>query len=163
MSGTPAIPRKSSPQSRTYPHWIERVCHRPGCAARDERSEGGFTLIEVAVSFGLLMVVGAAAVTGIVNALQTSHVSQQRVLAANVGQQDVATDLAGYQSAGTVPRTTSYTTSVGAERFTVSRSVSFNTGGATACAPGSSFTVHVRVSQAPTGKFLSQIDTVIAC
>lgn len=163
MSGAPANPYPSPPRFRTNPHWIQRVCHRVGFAARDVRSDEGFSLVEVIVSFGLLMVVGAAAVAGIVNALQTSHVSQQRVLAANVGQQDLATDLAAYQAAGTVPRTTSYTTIVGSEQFTVSRAVSFNPGTATACSPGSTFTVHVQVSQTQSGKFLTQIDTVIAC
>jgi type II secretory pathway pseudopilin PulG len=163
MSDAPATSSPTSRGPRTNPHPMQRVCHRLRYAARDDRNEDGFTLVEVMVSFGLLVVVAAGAVTGIVSAQRATHVGQQRVQAANVGQQDLAVDLAAYQATGTVPKSTSYTKSLTNEDFRVARTVTFNPSTATACAPGTTFTVHVTVQQKQTGTFLTQTDTVIAC
>jgi prepilin-type N-terminal cleavage/methylation domain-containing protein len=138
---------------------IRNRIHRRVRATAD--GDGGFTLLEVIVSFVLFAIVAAGATTGIVAALNASHSSQQRVDASNLGQQDLALALAAYRS-GTMPQASTYTSGVTNEQFTITRTVTL-TGGATACAPGGSFTVHVEVRQKQTTTFLAQTDTVIAC
>lgn len=152
------------------PQFWQRVCPRFSYRAKDPlagndtapENDAGFSLLEVVVSFTLFAIVAGGATTGIVSALQASHSSQQRIDAANIGQLDLALDLASYR-AGTMPQKTIYTKTLTNESFSIARQISFTPSSATACSPGVSFTVHVEVSQGQTGAFLAQTDTVIAC
>lgn len=128
----------------------------------DDRDEG-FSLLEVVVSFTLFAAVAASATTGIVRALDGAHNSQQRTDAANIAQQEIASDIAAYQQTGQVPvSNANLSASVSKEQFTVSRTVAF-VGAASSCTAGASFTIHVEVRQQQTSSFLAQSDTVVAC
>lgn len=124
-------------------------------------TDGGFTVLEVVVSFVLFAVVSTAATTAVVNATKTSHGTQQRVQAAGLAQQDIAQSVAAYQT-GTMPKNTTYTAAAGAESFAVTREVAF-VGSATACTSGNAFSVHVEVRPRSSAGVLAQSDTVVAC
>jgi type II secretory pathway pseudopilin PulG len=144
----------------TTPHWMQRVCHRIGCDAKDTR-DAGFTLVEVLVSFVLFMVVSAGAATGVVTALNASHSSQQRVDAANVAQAFVTQAI---QNAIRISPSAGETVSnVGRsdEKFTVTRWITFDSGDT--CHPGTLFTVNIEVRQSQTAKFLARSDARVAC
>jgi type II secretory pathway pseudopilin PulG len=129
--------------------------------------DAGFTLLEVVVSFTLFVIVAGGAMYGIVNALQASHTSQQRVDAANVAQSFIAAAQADAEKtskeAGRQVLSTVGGGSAAEEQFTVVRWISFRNPDATQCSPGNTFTVNVVVSQAQTGKYLARSDSVIAC
>jgi type II secretion system protein I len=131
-------------------------------AARRDRPEGGFTLLEVIVSFVVFAIVAASATAAIVTALQASHGTQQRVDAAAVAQSFIAQAQTDPQSV-TAESSKSYPANVKNEDFTVTRTITFSDGTSTHCASGLSFTVHVLVAQAQSGRFLARNDTVVTC
>lgn len=130
-------------------------------AARLAGDDGGFTVVEVVVAFLLFAIVGTAAIAAVVNATKTSHMTQQRIQAADLAQQDIAQSVAAYE-AGTLPSSTTYTATSGSESFTVTRTVAF-VGSATACSSGNAFTVHVQVTPKTGGGTGAKSDTEIAC
>jgi type II secretory pathway pseudopilin PulG len=155
-----------TPPLRTPQCW-RQVCHRARYAANGASSsnDGGFSLLEVVVSFSLFAIVAGGATTGIVSALQAAHTSQQRIDAANMAQRDLALVSSAYSNGsgvGAIPVQANYVQTVGSESFSVVRTVAMQ-GSATACSPGQSFRIGVQVSQQQTGKFLARTDTVIAC
>lgn len=139
------------------PYHLGRVHERLASTPRDD---GGFTLLEVMVSFVLFAVVAGGATAAIVSALQASHGSQQRIDAANVAQSFIASQQQNAQSA--VNGSTTYSPSVKNEDFSVTRTILFFFGG-TQCNPGGSYAVNVEVYQKQSNKFLARSDTVITC
>jgi type II secretory pathway pseudopilin PulG len=153
----------------TTPHWLQRVCHRAGSAATDS-SDAGFTLIETLVSFLIFTVVATSAAYGINNALQASHVAQQRVDAADLAQYFISDAIL---RANTIPpvegktilsnistKDTSGNHNSQQETFNVIETVRFDTG---SCNSGRLFTVNVEVHQAQTNQFLARSDARVAC
>jgi type II secretory pathway pseudopilin PulG len=149
----------------TTPHWMHQVCHRLRAVANDTR-DGGFTLVEVLVSFVIFVAVAGAATTGIVNALQASHVSQQRVDAADVAQSFVADAIStatkvAPEEGKTIISNVGDGKVAGGETFTVIRWITFDSGDT--CHPGALFTVNIEVHQAQTSQFLARSDARVAC
>jgi prepilin-type N-terminal cleavage/methylation domain-containing protein len=149
----------------TTPHWMSRVCHRLRRVAKDTQ-DGGFTLVEVLVSFVIFAAVAGSAATGIVNALRASHVSQQRVDAADVAQSFVADAISTAtkvvpEEGKTIISNVGDGIVAGGETFTVIRWITFDAGDT--CHPGALFTVNIEVHQAQTNQFLARSDARVAC
>jgi Tfp pilus assembly protein PilV len=151
------------------PHRISRVCHRLRGTASGA-ADGGFTILEVLVSFVVFMIVMTSASVGIVNALQASHLSQQRVDAANIAQEYVARAIAaastvapqaGLTSSPHVGNGGTGSGSAANEYFTVLQWITFDSGNT--CHPGTLFTVNVEVHQQQTNQFLARSDARVAC
>jgi prepilin-type N-terminal cleavage/methylation domain-containing protein len=147
---------------------LNRRRHRINAAADDDGVDGGFTLLEVVVSFAIFATVMGGAMYGITSALQASHGSQQRVAAANVAQSFIAQAQANAATIAVevdkqTDASSGKTTGVSKEEFIVHRWITFGAGGATQCSVGTTFTVSVVVDQAQTGKFLARSDSVVAC
>ena len=62
---------------------------RPPLRQDEDNNDAGFTVLEALVSFVLFAVMAGASITAIVNATQSSNLSQNRVTAANLAQQDL--------------------------------------------------------------------------
>ena len=136
----------------------------PGRFARlrdEEPADGGFTVAEVIVSSVLFAVVATAAITGVVNSLQSAHYSQRRIDAANVAQSFLASAQANTATI-TAENNKPYTANVLNESFQVRRWVTFSHTGGTQCTPGATFTVSVTVADS-SGKFLARSDSVVTC
>ena len=145
-------------------------------ALRDRLSrlgdDAGFTILEAIVSFTLFVTVMGSAIYGIVDALNASHGSQQRVDAANVAQAFVSQARLNPQQMSKEGGT-SVLSAVGPgsngnaarEEFTVVRYITFSAPDETKCTPGSTFTVNVLVYQgsSTSGKYLARSDSVVAC
>jgi prepilin-type N-terminal cleavage/methylation domain-containing protein len=138
---------------------LARAHHRARAAADED---GGFTLLEVIVSFVLFAIVAASATTAIVSGLKASHGSQQTVDAANVAQTFIASTQAN-TIAVRAEATKIYPASVKGEQFQVTRTIIFTPARAPQCSPGIMFTVNVVVTQQQTGKFLARSDAVVTC
>jgi prepilin-type N-terminal cleavage/methylation domain-containing protein len=118
--------------------------------------ESGFTLIEVLVSITLFTIVSISTILALVNVIQLSHVTQSRIMALNLGRQQID-DLRLLNSTGhqlvsdlNVP-----------PPFTLNTTMS---PAATAvCAAGSSRAVTVVVSWLATPARSVRLDTVLAC
>jgi len=67
------------------------------------------------------------------------------------------------QFTATVGTPAGITPNLGTELFLVRRWITFSTTGETQCAPGSTFTVSVTVSQKSNDTFLARSDSVVAC
>jgi prepilin-type N-terminal cleavage/methylation domain-containing protein len=135
---------------------------RPERRNADESTiDGGFTVVEVMVSSILFAIVATAAITGIVNSLQSAHASQRRIDASNVAQSFIASAQANTTTI-TAEDGKAYTANVLSERFDVRRWVSFSNAGGTQCSPGATFTVSVTVADSD-GKFLARSDSVVTC
>ena len=142
----------------------------------DVRDDSGFTLLEAIVSFMLFVVVMGSAIYGIVNALNASHSSQQRVDAANVAQAFVAQARSNPQSVDLSQPNTKLLTAnpvvgsgtngnAASEQFTAVRYITFSAPDESKCTPGGMFMVNVLVYQgtSTSGKFLARSDSVVAC
>lgn len=125
--------------------------------------DAGFSLLEVVVSFVLFAIVASGATYAIVSALNASHTGQQRVDAANIAQSFIAQTQTNTSAVQSETARQVATSSLGSEKFTVLRWITFTTAGATQCSPGQTFSVSVTVSQQSTGTFLARSDSVIAC
>jgi type II secretory pathway pseudopilin PulG len=138
-----------------------------------EHGDAGFTLIEAIVSFVIFTVVAASASYGILQALNASHVSQQRVDAAAVAQFWVneairsASTIAEIPAPGEVKLAafgdpdSKHGNYAEGEEFNAVRTVVYDTGGS--CNTGTMFTISVVVSQRQTGQFLARSDARVAC
>jgi len=142
------------------PRPLIRVRHRLATAAR---GDGGFTLLEVVVSFVLFAIIAGTATTAIVSALQASHSSQQTVDAANVAQSFIAPAQANTIAVRAEAGKTYQASGLKNEEFVVTRTIIFVPSRATQCTPGITFTVNVTVTQKQSGKFLARSDAVITC
>jgi prepilin-type N-terminal cleavage/methylation domain-containing protein len=127
----------------------------------DESIDGGFTVVEVMVSSVLFAIVATAAITGVVNSLQSAHSSQRRIDAANVAQSFIASAQANTTTI-TAEDAKPYTANVLSESFAVRRWITFSNAGGTQCSPGATFTVSVTVADS-TGKYLARSDSVVTC
>jgi Tfp pilus assembly protein PilV len=126
--------------------------------------------MEVLISFAVFAVVMTSASVGMVNALQASHLSQQRVDAANVAQEYIAQTIAAASKVApqsgltTTPHVGNGNTGAGGaanEYFTVLQWITFDSGNT--CHPGALFTVNVEVHQEQTNQFLARSDARVAC
>jgi prepilin-type N-terminal cleavage/methylation domain-containing protein len=143
------------------------------------RSDRGFTMIEVVVSFVIFAAILDAATWGIINASKASRQSQRRVDASNVAQEFIAAARADANK-GTINSqggvtTTNVSAAVGngqvngaaaQEKFTVVRTIVFAAPQTTQCTPGTTFTIDVKVyfgATSTTNNFLARSDSVIAC
>lgn len=162
MSGTPS-PFPPAPGARTTPHRIQRLWHRIGYRARGRHADGGFTLLEVVVSFVIFAIVSTAAVLAIANGMQTSGYTSDRIQAANVAQAALQQARANPSAVIATPTPTASTTSVGNNVYTVRRSATVPTAGGTSCPAGSAMPVTVVVTWSNGGGRQVRMDTVIAC
>lgn len=154
----------------TTPHWMTRVCHRLRGTATQTTDDAGFTIMEVLISFAIFAVVITFASVGMVNAMQASHLSQQRVDASNVAQEFVSQAISN-ASKNAPEAGKTIITNVGAggtgantansESFTVTRWITFDSGDT--CHPGSLFTVNIEVHQTQSSQFLARSDARVAC
>ena len=164
MSATPV---SSSPAPGTLPlpsRLIQRSWHRIRYVVRDEGREAGFTVLEAVVSFVLFAIVIAGATTGIVNSNAAAHNSQQRVDAANIAQQYVASIRANRKlvRSGTLSLSPA---PIGSESFSATQTIAFDSAGITQCPSGSTgtmFTAVVKVYSS-TGSFLARSDARVLC
>lgn len=151
--------------------WMMRLRDRLRRTAtgRDE----GFTLIEAVVSFVVFAIVTTSASVGIVNAMKSSHLSQQRVEAAQIASYWIndAIRRASNIEAAPAPGLT-IQSAVGdpdktqggyaeGEQFKVMMTVVYDAGGT--CNDGTMFTVNVAVYQKQTDQFLARNDARVAC
>jgi type II secretory pathway pseudopilin PulG len=141
---------------------------------RDGTRDAGFTVLEALISFVVFAIVATSASYGLVKAITASHVSQQRVDAADIAQFFVADAIrqAG-EIGGTPPEGQTTYAGVGpadlhdpahpwySENFTVVETVIYDTPGD--CLLGNLFWVHVVVKQRETGQFLARSDARVAC
>jgi type II secretory pathway pseudopilin PulG len=138
---------------------------RLGTAIRTRLSaaqrDAGFTVLEVLVAFTLFVAVSAAATYSIVNAVNASHLSQQRADAAGVATSYISQAASNASTVGS-ENGAQYSASISNEQFSVLRWITFS-GGGDQCAHDTTFTVVVVVKQQQTGKFLARSDSVIAC
>lgn len=136
---------------------LRRIQRRLTC---DTDREAGFTLIEALVSFVIFAVVASSATYAIINALNASHVSQQRVDAADVAQAVVADAIINANTIAEIPPPgTVSTPNVGLELFTVVETIT----GSGSCTTGKMFTVNVEVYQKQTDQFLARSDARVSC
>src|SRR5690242_112758 len=91
----PFLPQKD--KAVTALRLAERAITRVRSAAAED-ADAGFSLLEVVVSFVVFAIVASGATYGIVNALATSHSSQQRIDAANVAQSFIASTMSNTSS-----------------------------------------------------------------
>jgi len=137
---------------------------------RDAPREAGFTVLEALISFVVFAVVAASASYGLVEAIDASHGTQQRVDAANLAQVFVAEAIRQAGVIGnTPPEGRSVYGGVGpqgadgrdAEAFNVIETVVYDTPGD--CNIGNLFWVHIVVRQQQTNQFLARSDARVAC
>jgi type II secretory pathway pseudopilin PulG len=139
---------------------------------RDRQDDAGFTVLEALVSFVIFAIVATTASYGLVEAINASHASEQRVNAAQVAQFWVADAIMRASTIGGTPveGQTTYSdvggTSNGvgyaaAERYTVVETITFDNPGS--CLTGTLFWVNVVVKQYQTNAFLARSDARVAC
>jgi type II secretory pathway pseudopilin PulG len=137
---------------------------------RGAQRDAGFTVLEALISFVVFAVVAASASYGLVQAINASHGSQQRVDAANLAEVFVAEAIRQAGVIGnTPPEGRSVYGGVGpkgadgrdAEAFNVIETVVYDTPGD--CNIGNLFWVHVVVRQEQTNRFLARSDARVAC
>lgn len=103
------------------PPWVRPPLHQTR-DAKHPTGDAGFTVLEALVSFILLAVVGASAVTAVVSATSTSKNSSDRSIAANLAQNDEqAAQSLHYPSYPAAIAAKSVT--VGTTNYTVTRTV----------------------------------------
>ena len=138
---------------------------------RDAQRDAGFTVLEALISFVVFAVIATSASYGLIKAITASHVSQQRVDAADIAQYFVADAIrrAG-EIGGTPPEGNTTFAGVGlkdpannvySEGFTVVETIAYDSPGN--CNIGNLFWVHVVVKQQQTGQFLARSDARVAC
>lgn len=141
-----------------------------------DRGDGGFSILEVMISFTIFVTVAASAGVATVTALKAAHSSQQRIDAGAVAQTFIADAQAKAATIGPEGTSTSgrqFNATLGGEHFQVQRWITFvsvvndqltPTGG-TQCSAGGLFSVNVAVYQQQAGKtvFLARSDSVISC
>lgn len=135
-------------------------------ALRAARSDDGFTLAEVVVSFGIFAIVASVATLAVVTGIDITGASTARVAAANIAQQDLArarTINPGEVSAEGYPREVT----AAAGTFTVHRDVAFSQGGDCPATRQPEIEYYVTVTDTVTwpnthGRSV-EMSTVIAC
>lgn len=152
--------------------WLHRIRRR--LAHDTDTQDAGFSLLEALISFVVFAAVATGASFGIVKALNSTHLTQQRVEAADVAQYFVADAIRTASTIAEIPppgQTISF--GVGAdgltdahsyaegEGFKVVETIVYDTGGS--CNTGTMFTVNVEVYQAQTSQFLARSDARVAC
>lgn len=138
---------------------------------RSQQRDAGFTVLEALVSFVVFTIVATSASYGLANAIDASHVSQQRVNASGIAQQFVAeairqaNDIAPVEGrttfAGVGQKDSSGAQHAAEETFTVVETITYDNPGS--CITGTLFYVHVVVRQAQTNQFLARSDARVAC
>jgi prepilin-type N-terminal cleavage/methylation domain-containing protein len=137
---------------------MHRVCDRLPNQSGDD---AGFTLVEALVSIMLFVIVAAAAASAIVTTIKTANGTNDRVIAANLAQQDIETARAvqyPHYPAAVGPRSMT----VGNKQFTLQRTVS--TTCPTLWTPGQPTSMLVTAKVTWPGSMSSvAMSTVIAC
>lgn len=138
---------------------------------RDRQRDAGFTVLESLVSFVIFAIVASTASYGLVEAIQASHSTEQRVDAADVAQYFVADAIRRASTIPPVEGKTIYsgvggTDATGAqyaavEQYTVVETIAFDNPGS--CNSGTLFWVHVIVKQSQSNTFLARSDARVAC
>ncbi len=131
----------------------------------DAHGDSGFTLIEAVVSLTIFAIVSAAAVSASVNGIELTHLTTNRVTAANLAQQDL--DMARAVQAGSVSAT-GYprTVTKGSTTYTINRSITYSSG--TSCPTTAAAGVQYYLTLTDTVTWAGQhrpmrLDAVIAC
>ncbi|SOD74772.1 hypothetical protein SAMN05892883_3963 [Jatrophihabitans sp. GAS493] len=133
---------------------LRRALNTQSDNATTERSEGGFTLIEVVVSFTLLIIIGSTVMVGIGNGIHASNATRVRTTASNVARDYI--EQARSMSPAQVTAISPTSVKVGAQTFTVTRSVSVGQ-------PGLTFAAGVTCATAPnqTGLYNSLLPLML--
>jgi type II secretory pathway pseudopilin PulG len=145
--------------------WPQRIRRR--LAAGADTLDAGFTLMEAIVSFMIFAIVSASATYAIINALNASHMSQQRVEAAQTAQVVIADAIRQAETIPEIPppgiTLNPYVggSDAALEQFKVIEIVVYDAGGS--CTTGTMFTVNVEVYQKQSDKFLARSDARVAC
>ena len=129
-------------------------------------SDGGFSLLEVVVSFALFAIVAAAATAAVANSIRTSDSTAQRVEATQIAQQDIE------KARALKPAQISVTgyplvVTAGARSFTVTRTINYSTGSScpSTRVAGSEYYLNVTDVVTWSGDTTRSVrmDTVLAC
>jgi type II secretory pathway pseudopilin PulG len=148
-----------------------RLREANGARLRVTQRDAGFTVLEALISFVIFAIVATTASYGLVEAIDASHTSQQRVDAADVAQFILGNvirtaDTAAPEEGKTIFSHVGGQDAAGVEHasdeeFTAVETVVFDTPGS--CNSGTLFWVHIVVRQAQTDTFLARTDARVAC
>jgi type II secretory pathway pseudopilin PulG len=131
-----------------------------GCARFALRDDSGFTLIEALVAFVLFIVMSVSATYALVSTIRLSHMTQNRVAAANLANQAVE-QLRLQNNANSQLDASTRTVVLRGTRFTVTPVL--NPISTAACPLGTTRKVTVIVSWNGSGARSPRYDTVLSC
>src|SRR5262245_46321268 len=142
---------------------------RGGRPGPHRSSEAGFALTEIIVSMVMFAIIATAATYAVTSGINSSGASRDRVGAANVAQQQLEQARAMPRANLIAAPTATSTATVGANQYTVTRTVGYLPAGSTSCPTAVAtdaaheITVHVDVTTVGETPRTVGMDTVIAC
>mgnify|MGYP006277477159 FL=1 len=145
---------------------MSKTCGRRQDASRPS-TDAGFTLIELLVAFGLLTALSVAAVTLLLNAMQTVTENSDRVYAANLARNAIQSAQLAGADALTIGKVSTAVTSPEGRAFTVATTSNWvglnqQSSACDAVTPGRAYMrVHVEVSGGTLGRTETS-DTLVA-